>query len=176
MREFAERIRSVGFRCTGCCDCCRSESGESNIVIVSPPEIRDIMESTGLLWDDVVEPYPEFISEKGACYTFAWCLRRRDGDCIFLKDGRCSIYAHRPWICRTYPFMLDGDELLVSACRGLDTPMSEEESLCEAETLLQRKNAEEIEEEAIRARYAGTVLPCGKRVVFDSEGMKVLNG
>lgn len=34
-----------------------------------------------------------------------------DNPCVFLKQGRCSIYAHRPLACRTQ-FNFDVDELL----------------------------------------------------------------
>jgi Fe-S-cluster containining protein len=29
-----------------------------------------------------------------------------DGKCFFLKNNQCCIYAHRPLICRFYPFEL----------------------------------------------------------------------
>jgi Fe-S-cluster containining protein len=29
---------------------------------------------------------------------------RKSHDCIFLKDGKCSIYEVRPTQCRTWPF------------------------------------------------------------------------
>lgn len=28
----------------------------------------------------------------------------RNGECVFLKNGKCSIYSVRPGICRMYPF------------------------------------------------------------------------
>lgn len=37
--------------------------------------------------------------------------------CTFLKEGRCSIYAHRPLICRMH-FNLDRDELLCRLVPG----------------------------------------------------------
>ena len=30
-----------------------------------------------------------------------------DGHCVFLVDGRCSVYQHRPEGCRLYPLILD---------------------------------------------------------------------
>lgn len=30
-----------------------------------------------------------------------------DGSCKALEDGKCSIYAHRPTLCRAYPFYFD---------------------------------------------------------------------
>lgn len=37
-------------------------------------------------------------------------LRQRNGRCLFLaKDGHCAIYAARPIVCRTYPFVAQLD-------------------------------------------------------------------
>lgn len=33
-----------------------------------------------------------------------------NGKCIFLKDSLCTIYSHRPLICRFYPFELRNEE------------------------------------------------------------------
>jgi Fe-S-cluster containining protein len=33
--------------------------------------------------------------------------QRADGDCIFFKAGRCSIYERRPFECQIYPFIFD---------------------------------------------------------------------
>ncbi|CVK32595.1 YkgJ family cysteine cluster protein [Methanoculleus bourgensis] len=123
--DVRDQVGSIGFGCRGCGACCRRVAEDSNLVIVSPAEVRAIMAATGMAWDEIAEPYPDFIDAgNGGEYTLAWCIRRTADACIFLRDGRCSIYAHRPWICRTYPFMLVDDDLLVSECPGLGTPLS----------------------------------------------------
>ena len=36
-------------------------------------------------------------------------LAQRDGACVFLEEGRCTVYEDRPIQCRVYPFFpLDG--------------------------------------------------------------------
>ena len=44
----------------------------------------------------------------------------KDEECMFLKEHVCSIYKHRPFICRTHGlplvFMNDNDEWELSAC------------------------------------------------------------
>lgn len=175
--DVADRVGSVGFGCLGCGACCRRVTEDSNLVIVSPAEVRAIMAATGMAWDEVAEPYPDFIeSGNGGEYTLAWCIRRTPDACIFLRDGRCSIYAHRPWICRTYPFMLEGDELLVSECPGLGTPLSVVAAHDAAVDLCRRQAAEAAEEVGVRAVYRGARVPPGERAVIDSEGVKVLHG
>ncbi|MCE5337549.1 MAG: YkgJ family cysteine cluster protein [Methanomicrobiaceae archaeon] len=175
--DVRDRIESVGFRCRGCGACCRRVAEDSNLVIVSPAEVRAIMAATGMAWDEVAEPYPDFIDAgNGGEYTLAWCIRRTAKACIFLREGRCSVYAHRPWICRTYPFMLVDDELRVSECSGLGMPLSPPGARDAAADLCGRQAAEAAEEAGIRAVYQRATVPPGKRAVIDSEGVKVLHG
>ncbi|WP_214084292.1 YkgJ family cysteine cluster protein [Methanoculleus sp.] len=174
--DVASRVGSFGFRCRECGACCRRVAEDSNLVIVSPAEVRAIMAATGMAWDEVVEPYPDFISAgNGGEYTLAWCIRRTADACIFLRDGRCTVYAHRPWICRTYPFMLVDDDLLVSECPGLGTLLSPRGAHDAAADLYRRQAAEAAEEAGIRAVYRRATVPPGKRAVIDSEGVKVLH-
>ena len=173
--DVASRVESVGFRCQGCGACCRRVAEDSNLVLVSPAEVRTIMAATSMTWDEIAEPYPDFINAgNGGEYTLAWCIRRTTEACIFLRDGRCSIYAHRPWICRTYPFMLADDDLLASECPGLGTPLSPRDAHDAAAELCRRQAAEATEEAGLRAVYRKATVPPGRRAVIDSEGVKVL--
>lgn len=31
-----------------------------------------------------------------------------NGECVFLKSGKCSVYANRPTACRIFPYTSDG--------------------------------------------------------------------
>lgn len=173
----ADEIMATGFRCTGCGACCREVSPGSNLVMVTPAEARAVADAAGRTFDGVAEPYPDFIEgEDGARYTFDWSLRREDGRCLFLEEGRCTVYGARPWICRTYPFMLDGDRLAVSECPGLGAEMSREEARLIAALLIGRQEAEEAEEEGIRSVLASTAVPAGTSAVVDSEGVWPVHG
>ena len=176
INDVASLVGSFGFHCRECGACCRQVAEDSNLVIVSPVEVRAIMAATGMTWDEVAEPYPDFIAAgNGGEYTLAWCIRRTVDACIFLRDGRCSIYAHRPWICRTYPFMLADDDLRVSECPGIGAPLSPCDAQDTAADLRRRQAAEEAEEAGIRSVYRRATVPPGKRAVIDSEGVKVLH-
>ena len=175
--DVADRVGSVGFRCRECGACCRRVAEDSNLVIVSPAEVRAIMAATGMTWNEVAAPYPEFIDAgNGGEYTLAWCIRRTKEACIFLRNGRCSVYAHRPWICRTYPFMLVDDDLRVSECPGLGTPLSPREARTLGADLCRRQVAEAAEEAGVRAVYREATIPPGGRAVIDSEGVKEVHG
>ncbi len=174
--DISAQLESIGFRCQECGGCCRRVAEDSNLVLVSPAEVRAIMAATGMAWNEVADPYPDFIgADGGGEYTLAWCLRRTADACFFLRDGRCSIYPHRPWICRTYPFMLVDDDLVASECPGLGAPLSPCDARDAAADLCRRQAAEAMEEAGIRAVFPGALVPPGERAVIDSEGVKVLH-
>ena len=176
--RIADRIFQIGFSCRRCTACCSAVEEDSNLVLVSAPEVRVILKGTGMAWDDVCEPYPEMIDgPKGCQYTLAWALRRNEDHCIFLQDdGRCAIYEHRPWICRTYPFLLDGEELVAFTCPGIGDPCTEKEAAALADELIKRRNFEEKDAMQIQKNFEESTLPPQGIVVVDSEGVTIING
>ncbi len=175
-----EEIKKTGFICRRCGRCCAGGPEDGNEVMVSPDEIRAIIGVTGLAWHEIADPYPEFIDDpSGASYTLAWCLRRTDRGCTFLGDDhRCTIYEHRPAICRTYPFMLQDGRLCISECPGLggDEEAGDEEAQILAGDLLARSAMEEAEIEKTSAVFDEAHLAKGDRCVIDSEGVTFLHG
>ena len=56
--------------------------------------------------------YPMLAMHEGQMRDYFIVLRHRGQDCIFLgEDYKCSIYSHRPHVCRLYPFDLQGAEV-----------------------------------------------------------------
>jgi len=166
--ELEIEIRTAEFSCRGCGECC---SGKDNEVMVSPDEIDQLCKATGLTPDQISEPYPEWIHDQGATFTFGRVLRRgEDGNCMFLKNNRCTVYADRPHICRTYPFMLDGDRLLVFACSGCRSgkPTPDAEQI--AHDLLARRAAEDKEFLLTKEQYQKHSMVMGSTIIFDSRG------
>lgn len=156
--ELASQIQDIGFQCIMCGKCCRRESGDNRVAVV-PEEIHRICEGTHLKWDEIAEPLnietdsPEeeyqlqadshMIDEEGNIHTFGWMLRRKKNrDCSFIPDetanNRCKIYEHRPLLCSTYPFYMEGLDLQVSECEGLGKEIGEQDSKMLAEMLLER--------------------------------------
>ena len=176
--RYAAAIAETGFTCTRCGACCQGAGVDSSLVIVAPPEIRAIIRATGLDWNQIVEPFPESLTTSvGATYTFEWALRRRAERCIFAESDWCTIHPHRPWICRTYPFMLDGNRLVRSECSGYGCSRSVTgEDLDLTDDLIARRDAEELEEIKVKEIYKNAAIPVGCSVVIDGEGMKVLDG
>jgi len=170
----ARRIRKTGFSCTRCGACCRGTPEDANLVMVTPAEIDRLVAETGLDPGSIAEPYPDYIrTDDGGSITFEWCLRRNTSGCIFLDGNRCRVYDSRPWICRTYPFMLEGKRLMISPCDGIGREIPPEEAAQLAGLVLQRRSEEEQEEERVRSVLSAGPIPTGKRVLIDGRGVRV---
>jgi Fe-S-cluster containining protein len=171
----ARRIQEMGFSCTQCGTCCRGMEGDANLVMVSPGELDCLVLETKQDTATIAEPYPDRIeTSDGGSITFEWCLRRHGSNCIFLEEDRCTVYGARPWICRTYPFMLDEEHLMISPCEGIGRDISQEEAGQLVRLLLQRRQEEQQEEELVRNVLANARIPPGKRVLIDSRGVRLL--
>ncbi len=170
----ALRIRKTGFSCTRCGACCRGSPEDGNLVMVTPAEIDRLVSGTGLDAGSIAEPYPGWIrTDDGGGITFEWCLRRNTSGCIFLEGNHCMVYDSRPWICRTYPFMLDGEQLIISPCDGIGREIQPEEARELAGLVLQRRYEEEQEEERVRSVLSAGPIPAGKRVLIDGRGVRL---
>ncbi|MDH7593545.1 MAG: YkgJ family cysteine cluster protein [Methanomicrobiales archaeon] len=177
LKGLSDAIARVGFSCRNCGKCCRSEPGEPLMVMISPHEVRCIMEWTGLEWDEIARPFPAFMEVgDGSLVTFEWCLREERGECIFHSESGCIIYPVRPLICRTYPFVLDGSLVGVSDCEGVGYTISPLEALHLAKWLFIREGEEREESERVRQIFDKGSIPRSGRFVIDGEGVKRLHG
>ena len=52
-----------------------------------------------------------------------WLAKKTDGSCLYLTDGKCSIYANRPGACRTYDCRASG---LLIGWSDLNDPIIQE--------------------------------------------------
>lgn len=178
LSSFQQGIQQTGFLCQHCGTCCKETEPGSNIVMVSPAEVRKIMEKINFAFEEIVEPYPDTICEEGREYTFDWAIRRIGDRCIFWDNNRCIIYDVRPWICRTYPFMINNGSLITFPCNGIGTSTGEEPRVINQmiQDLIDRQRAETAEEERISEVLTRVKIPDGKLVVIDGEGMRIMNG
>lgn len=92
----------VRFRCQwpDCVDCCTGKQGEG-YVWVSGDEMEAIAEHLGMAFFDFTRKYVRNVS---GAYSL---IEKPNHDCVFLENGRCSIYEVRPTQCSTYPFWPD---------------------------------------------------------------------
>ncbi len=177
-QQLYTEIKKTTFICIRCGTCCRETEPGSNLVLVSPGEVRRIMDATSLTFDEVAVPYPDLIHDGDRRYTLGWALIREGDRCRFLGEEGCKIYQSRPWICRTYPFMLNNGSLITSPCNGIGTSADGESVVINQmiQDLIDRQRAEKAEEESITEVLTRVKIPAGKLVVIDGEGMRIING
>lgn len=63
--------------------------------------MEKISRETGLPFRRFAKPH------RGDLEPFPYELRKRGGLCVFLESGQCTIYPHRPLLCRLYPFWIE---------------------------------------------------------------------
>jgi Fe-S-cluster containining protein len=82
--------------CRGCSMCCKSEG----CVDLDPEDVKRIADYLGMSKEDFLRQHTE---ECLGDTVFKYPQGAKG--CVFLKDGRCSIYAVRPNTCVLYPFI-----------------------------------------------------------------------
>jgi Fe-S-cluster containining protein len=108
------------FFCTRCNKCCRHESG---YVFLSEKDITRLSRGLSLSVDEFLGTYTKKIHF--GFTSRVSLLEQKNFDCIFWKDGGCSVYEHRPLQCRAFPFWpqnLDSEESweeTASECPGV---------------------------------------------------------
>ncbi|MCD6246310.1 YkgJ family cysteine cluster protein [candidate division WOR-3 bacterium] len=107
MNREAYLISNVKFQCVEeCHKCC---SGSPGIILVTEEEIETISDFLSIEKTEFIKTYIRIIknyySVNFGFIDRAYSLKENaENDCIFLKNGRCSIYPARPAQCKTYPF------------------------------------------------------------------------
>lgn len=87
------------FVCTQCSRCCRHDPG---FVFLSQADLDVLAGTLHLSAIQVIDRYCRWVPI-GAVEQLS-LLEQPNYDCIFWKDGGCSVYDGRPLQCRTYPF------------------------------------------------------------------------
>ncbi|MBX3460604.1 MAG: YkgJ family cysteine cluster protein [Planctomycetes bacterium] len=89
----------VRFRCIHplCSDCCSGRRGPG-YVWLGEGEMRAIADHLGIKLDAFTR---RFVRTVDGNYSL---VEKHNNDCVFLEEGKCTIYPVRPVQCRTYPF------------------------------------------------------------------------
>ena len=198
--DLADAIETIGFECTRCGACCKSEEEDPHTATVFPDEVRELEDASGgedeRDWRDVARPMPYGLDDEGAGETFEWALQTNScGDCTFYEEddegtGACTVHDSRPLICETYPFSValggtsqpmgeavdEAGMVRAHECEGLgrDISRGDAESLAAA---LKERAVRELEEAIdVRDNYEPANPAPGETVVHDSEGAKRPDG
>ena len=96
----------VPFRCRLCGNCCRNLRGNLMPEQIDAYRLARFLRERGEVeyMEDfyTMYTYPDML--EGFFPVFLINTVDPDDSCVFLKDGRCSVYEARPRVCRLYPF------------------------------------------------------------------------
>jgi hypothetical protein len=198
VHSLADAIEAIGFECTRCGACCKSDSDDPHTATVFPDEIRDLQATTDYDWRDVARPMPYGLSEGANGMegeTFEWALATDAcGDCTFYEEsegeGQCTVHDDRPLICATYPFSValggtsqpmgeavdESGMVRAHECEGLGRDISRADAEDLARALKERAVRELEEAIGVRDNYEPVETGPGEVVVYDSEGPKDPDG
>ncbi len=90
--------KGIRFECQSSSYCCVSR-GQYGFVYLSKKDIRRLSKFIKLNIKDFINLY----CDKTNGYTHLK-EKKKNGNCQFLKDKKCSVYKGRPTQCRTWPF------------------------------------------------------------------------
>jgi Fe-S-cluster containining protein len=98
MRNAMERIREgLRFECSGCGGCCTGAPGTVGVTDAEIDTISSFLKMSRR----------EFMANCVERMPGGYSLReRKNYDCWFFAEKKCSIYPVRPMQCRTWPFWL----------------------------------------------------------------------
>lgn len=86
--------------CHGCSDCCR---GMGNSIILDPYDVYRLTTGLGKSLQELLEKEVELNVVDGVILPNLK-MGGKEESCAFLnQEGRCSIHAYRPGICRLFP-------------------------------------------------------------------------
>jgi len=90
--------QGLKFECTQCHACCRHDPG---YVFLSRQDLDTLALGVEVSPKEFIEKYTRWVDlGQGPVLSLR---EKKNYDCIFWDQG-CTVYAHRPVQCRTYPF------------------------------------------------------------------------
>jgi uncharacterized protein len=87
----------IQFQCQGSGNCCVSRGGYGYVYMT----LEDRRRMAKVLKLSTREFTKKYCDQEDGIWKIA---NPPDGDCMFLKNKRCSVYEGRPTQCRTWPF------------------------------------------------------------------------
>ena len=91
--------KGIRFECQGSGNCCVSR-GSYGFVYLSKKDIKKLSDGFKITEQNFVKNY----CQKTDGFIHLKELKKNKGNCIFLKDNKCTVYKSRPIQCRTWPF------------------------------------------------------------------------
>ncbi|MGQ9721477.1 MAG: YkgJ family cysteine cluster protein [Candidatus Jordarchaeum sp.] len=119
LKKVKKYIKSTNFECQQCGECCSiyticvTHKDVFRIVKtyrLDPYDFLDCMipdKSVEKSFKDV----PRFLGEEGEKWVLCLKNNKKNDGCYFNNSGPCSIYPVRPFICRSFPFLWEHNNL-----------------------------------------------------------------
>ena len=102
-----DMVRISSSSCAGCGACCR---GMSDTIVLDPYDVWQMGLITGKTFEELMGAGIDLHVEEGVILPHLMMKKDTEG-CYFLgEDGRCTIHAYRPGICRLFPLGRQYDE------------------------------------------------------------------
>ncbi len=99
--ELQELVRANCQDCVGCHDCC---TGMGDTILLDPYDVWNLKKVTGLTMQELLESGKAALTVSGGLVLPHIQMDSKTDACPFLNvDGRCSIHAFRPGMCRLFP-------------------------------------------------------------------------
>ena len=95
-----DMVRADCAGCAGCSACCR---GMGTSVVLDPFDVYRLVTGTGIGFEALLQRHLELNVVDGVILPNLKMAGEEEA-CAFLnEEGRCSVHAHRPGICRIFP-------------------------------------------------------------------------
>ena len=104
------------FSCISCGECCRVDG----YVYLNSKEVKAMAALLGMKEKDFKKQHTDWMPIIGHTLKTP-----KEGGCIFLKAGKCTVYGARPAQCRAFPYWKDimkdeGEmERVAGYCKGI---------------------------------------------------------
>ncbi len=99
--ELEDMVRANCQDCIGCCDCC---TGMGDTVVLDPYDVWMIKKNMGKTMEQLLERRLLSLGMAGGLILPHIQMDHLTDRCPFLNaQGRCSIHAYRPGMCRLFP-------------------------------------------------------------------------
>lgn len=94
----------VCFHCRRCGNCCQDLEEKLMLEPLDAYRLARYLRGEASSIDDIYANYLHTDILEGCLPIYLMNTTGPDHTCVFLKDGRCSVYDGRPRACRMYPF------------------------------------------------------------------------
>ena len=136
--------KGIRFKCQGSSNCCVTR-GSNGYVFLSKKDLSRLAKYFNLSLIKFKNNY---------CQTTDGFIHlketRKNGECIFLKNKKCTIYKARPTQCRTWPFWPENMNVkmwnnnVINFCPGIGKGKLVNKKKIEKLIKIDEKNAKEI--------------------------------